>query len=1257
MSAGIKGITFLFVFLIGSSWVFSQNYYFQQYSLGEGLPQSQVLVIKQDTRGVIWVGTNGGGLCRFNGKKFQVYTRHEGLASNQVFSIFEDSKGNLWLGLNNGITVYDGILFKNIYFDSLNAQAYAEFNEDKRGNIFFTGLYGKNVKKIHVFNGKDFLTLNEKFDALKAPGIIINVLRLSDDRLLINTQNGIFEYKNETLTESFYNNLAEFKGKQIIARFEDKRGVTWFSEKGHPEYLYSYYNGQLKTVTLPDNLKIGVTVPIINDSKGNFWIADGSNGELYEFFGEINKDNYKIFTRENGLPGEIITAITEDNEGNLWFGTSGAGLIKYGGSKFISYTKQHGLGDNIVWSIFQDSKGAMWFGTNLNGLTRYDGHKFENFQHLLKAPLGIVRCIFENKTGEIIIGSETGLWTFNGKSFKNISADFGLPYEKTNISDVLIDKTEYWIGTRGNGLYHYAKNQVKHFSTEDKTLVNDIVNSVVADLKGNIWIGTNGGITLIRDCQSFNYSSDIGLSNRMIMQMTVDNAGNIWAATYGGGVCRITLNKNNLASVKLINSNINLSSDNVYSILTDEHGNIWAGCQNGVDKISLDKSGNVVSIRNYDKYEGFIGIENNGKANYKDRNGNLWFGTINGVMIYNPQVDLINNEPPVTSITKVKLFYKDVNWLLPENRKLTKGISPWNNLPAGLQLPFSKNHISFEFEGLSYKVPEKVRFQWKLDGVDPDWSPVTSQSEVIYSNLNPGYYVFHVKASNNDGVWNAKPSTYSFNILPPFWQTWWFRGITFTFIVSLTIIVFWLRSKMIHEKQEELQQLVAFKTRKLEEQKNEIQLQRDKLEQSYQNLDLLSKIGREITANLTVEAIVESVYDRLNSLMDASVFGLGIYDMEHSRIDFPILINSGVKIESISISLSDKKNFAANCLFNNTEIIINDYFAEYSDHVTEWQAPDNERDASSIIYLPLNHDNKPLGILTVQSYKENAFNEYHLNIIRNLAIYARIAFENARTYEKIQDQKNKLSLAKDDITRQKEEIEKKNTELQELNTEKSHIISIVAHDLRNPLTSALTMTGLLRSNESEPDEDIQQYVNTIEKSLGRMNEMIIRLLDIKKLEERIFDLRLERINLEKIIREVNRNLLPEIERKKIRIKIESEELYANVDRDYTAQIFENLLSNAIKFSPPEKNVYVRLTKENGIARTEIKDEGPGLTTEDMNKLFGKFQRLSARPTGGEHSTGLGLSIVKKYVEAMKGRVWCESEPGKGANFIVEFSRA
>jgi len=465
-----------------------------------------------------------------------------------------------------------------------------------------------------------------------------------------------------------------------------------------------------------------------------------------------------------------------------------------------------------------------------------------------------------------------------------------------------------------------------------------------------------------------------------------------------------------------------------------------------------------------------------------------------------------------------------------------------------------------------------------------------------------------------------------------------------------------LRNKFIQEKREELEQLVAFKTKKLEQQKAEILHKNDALKTQYTNLEMLSKIGRDITANLTVESLLDSIYRKLNALMDAPVLGIGILNQEKNTLDFPYLLKNGKNAGIKSIPCDDTHSLAIKSLKENREIIIQNITEEDEGKYLELHLPGISEDSESVVFLPLVYNEKPLGVLTVQSFKAQSYTDYHLNILRNLATYAKIALENANAYEKIQEQKEKLTQANQNISRQKEEIEASNKKLQDLNQEKSNIISIVAHDLKNPLTSALTMATILKNESNNLNEDQRHCIEIIEKSVNRMNDMISRLLDIKKIEDKIIKLKLEKVNLERIIQDVNKNLLNEIHRKKIHLSVIAEELYARVDPDYAVQVFENLLSNAIKFSPPEKNVTVKLIKNNGKARTEIIDEGPGLTEEDMKKVFGKFQRLSARPTGGEQSTGLGLSIVKKYVEAMQGKVWCESEHGKGANFIVEFKR-
>jgi len=298
--------------------------------------------------------------------------------------------------------------------------------------------------------------------------------------------------------------------------------------------------------------------------------------------------------------------------------------------------------------------------------------------------------------------------------------------------------------------------------------------------------------------------------------------------------------------------------------------------------------------------------------------------------------------------------------------------------------------------------------------------------------------------------------------------------------------------------------------------------------------------------------------------------------------------------------------------------------------------------------VPLVSQDQAFGVLSVQSYQKNAYDEIHLCLIRNIAVHTEIALENASAYEKISEQSHGL-------LHQKKQIEAKNTELLELNNEKNHLIGIVAHDLRNPLTSALTIGGILKSDEQLTDEQ-REYTEHILNAMGRMNEMVGRILDIKAIESNSLELDLQRTNLAEVLNEVHESFKDVLENKGLEflVNMDHPRPVALVDRNYLTQIYENLISNAIKFSPPKRKIQVGFFKNNGQIITAIKDQGPGLTQEDMQLLFQKYQKLSARPTGGEQSTGLGLSIVKKYVEAMKGSVWCESKPGEGAIFKVQF---
>ncbi len=1027
---------------------------FHNYTVEDGLPQSQANSIFQDERGYIWIGTNGGGLSRFTGKGFEVFTRKNGLASDIVLAINQDDFGNLVLKTAIGISVYDGITFKNFTISNLSLMTSKGFYQDKEGNFWFQTFSNEDVD-LYYFNGKDYTKFTDKKEKLNQFSPYNTIISDPEGNILISSGNELFLYDSETLDDHELNGHPLLKDKTISLMYFDKAGYLWLFTRpdGVSTEIYRYSN-KLEPIDFPDNLDISKVDLFFNDSKGDFWIRNPVNATLYQWIGGPGSDEVNIFRETSEFEVSKIKTVTEDHEGNIWFGTDGKGLYKYGGTKFVSFMADEGLSDHFIWSIYQDSNGDHWFGTDGDGLFMSDGQSLHHYPPPSDGYLGIVRAIFEYDN-QLLIGTSGGLLQFNDGNYHKINDRFGLP-EHTVITEVMKHGKNIWIGTGRLGVFLYDGNRIQHFNTRNSGMNNNQVDDIYRDKKGQVWISTRGGLSRYTEgkIETFHHSDYLGFTS--IMQLTEDHAGNLWAATYGSGLYKIYIDQNQMVEVFKFDSDDGLSSDNVYSLLTDNEGNLWAGCQNGVDKITFDDEGNIEDIRNYDNYEGFSGYENNAKANFVDREGKLWFGTIRGAMVYHPKMDEKNTIPPHTRITGINLFYKNINWPEEDYTEYYSHLTSWTGLPVELNLPYDQNHLTFQFEGLSYTVPEKVVYQWRLEGLDEEWSPSSTSSSAVYARLDPGQYTFMVRAANNDGVWNIYPATFTFSIEPPFWGTWWFRTLLIGFIITVVVIIFWLRNKFVREKREELEQLVAFKTKKLE--------------------------------------------------------------------------------------------------------------------------------------------------------------------------------------------------------KQKEEILQSNKKLMDLNEEKSSIIGIVAHDLKNPLTSAITMANILKQEAIDLNDDLKSCIRIMEKSMNRMNDMINRLLDIRKIEDKIIDLRLEKVNLQQIIEDVNRNLVDELNRKKIQLSIEAEEIYAKVDPDYAMQVYENLLSNAIKFSPPQKKVRIKLYKNNGKARTEIIDQGPGLTEEDKKKVFGKFQRLSAQPTGGEHSTGLGLSIVKKYVEAMNGQVWCESEAGKGANFIVEYKR-
>lgn len=324
-------------------------------------------------------------------------------------------------------------------------------------------------------------------------------------------------------------------------------------------------------------------------------------------------------------------------------------------------------------------------------------------------------------------------------------------------------------------------------------------------------------------------------------------------------------------------------------------------------------------------------------------------------------------------------------------------------------------------------------------------------------------------------------------------------------------------------------------------------------------------------------------------------------------------------------------------------------------------ALEREKESALSDNLMLEYKKKDLRALMMEL--ENAHEEVTRQSTQMREMNAQIMEKNRELEvqkEALLDQADYLHEANEAITRMHQQVEKqhqeilqKNEELQVLNQEKNNLIGIVAHDLKSPLNQVKGLVSLLKLNGDTFDADTLKLLDLIEGSINRLREMIAKILDVEAIESRSLNLAIAPVNVSTLLAEVTARFLDEAKRKSIEITCSiPDDLLIPADAGYMDQVLQNLISNAIKFSPPAKGLFISARQDNNSILIQIRDEGPGISETDMKKLFGKYQKLTARPTGNETSTGLGLSIVKKFVEAMEGQIWCESTVGNGASFFV-----
>lgn len=924
--------------------------YFTNFTTENGLALSGIASSAIDQFGNLWFGTYGGGVSRYDGKTFTNYTFSHGLASNVILSIYEDSKGNLWFGSNReGVTKYDGKKFTTYTkVNGLADNTIFDIVEDKDGNIWF-GTYGGGVSK---FDGKKFKNYTTK-NGLTNNNVRKIYARKDGSLWFATIGGGISIYDGKSFT-----NIKKQNGlvsDTIFSIIEDKNGALWFSSLG--KGITKYDGKTYKTFSKKDGLASDTIWCSYKDKSNNLWFGTYGGG-LSRFDG----NNFTSFTTYEGLPNNFVYTMVEDKNGYLWLGTYGGGISMYNGQSIITYSKQQGLSSNLCFSILEDSKGNYWFGTYGNGVNKFSPSKHNRFKieyvSSFSKKNGLlhndVKSIFEDSKGNIWLGTIGGgvskVSFDNGIKFTNYTTKNGLPNDRINW--ILEDKNGYlWFCTAGGGISKFDGIKFINYSVKDG-LAHNIVLTMIEDYKGNLWFGSYGGVSKYDGITFINYNTENGLAHNTVFSILEDKDNNIWFGTHGGGVSKFVNNK-----FYNYTQDDGLSNNTIAHILQDSNGRIFFGTNQGISVlVGWKEKKPIFEIFNDKTGYPLKDVNAGQRGMYMDSNDIIWITSgndktallrfdykkinkstnklkliIEDIRIKEKKINwfsFVNCDTVITKQNDYFIYNKHLsqdekNIILNEFAGITfEGISSYYPIPNKLVLPYKNNHITFEFVAIEPTRPYLVNYQYKLEGYDEDWSPISNKTTAVFGNINEGTYKFMVKAQSPDGIW-SDPTSYTFTVLPPWYRTYWAYLGYFLVILILIYLTVHLNSLRLHRANINLEKIVNERTNEInlqnEELKiksNQIQLQKSKLEELNSSKDKFFRIiahdlrsplsGLINLTNMMVNHTNEFTIDEFSQISQSiNSSATNVYKLLDNLLDWASIQQGEMKIKLAEHSLTE----------------------------------------------------------------------------------------------------------------------------------------------------------------------------------------------------------------------------------------------------------------------------------------------------------------------------------------------------------------
>jgi ligand-binding sensor domain-containing protein len=732
--------TLSFLFILSTSGI-GQTLPFRTYSIEQGLSEAVVVDLMQDNQGYIWIATNYG-LNRFDGIQFKNFFQKDGLLSNKVYSLYQDSSGTIWIGTGKGVNIIqnDSIRAPKI-LQPLRGSTILDITQDRNDTYWFAadgqGVWRMDSNQtLRHYTTKNGLASNNVNAILAEP----------NGSVWCGTNSGLTRLNPKTGKTKSFTTRAGLPGNMILDIKFSKRGKELWIGTDHG--LSRYKNGQFKNYTEKNGLIGNKCHSLAIAPDGSLWIGT-ENGASH-----FKNGQFTNFTAKQGLPSNTIYATMMDRERNIWFGTFGSGIGVYLHIPVQNYSKKQGLPNSVISGITQDTEGNIWVSTDGGGIARLKNSRFKVVDERDGLISNNVYDVTASPYGSLYIGTRQGLSIYDHGTFRNYKEP-KLPFNKIKTVVPGNGPHQFWMGTYGLGIIEFDHGKFKQFGKKDG-LSNNIILDIQEGSDGALWIASYGGVSRFKNGHFTNYTIKNGLPSNGVLDITKSNDGTLWFATFGG----IAEFKNH--HFISITPKDGLPDEVCYFLIQDNNGYFWIGTNRGVIRFNYQKykqagtkAQKEAAFKLYTQEQGLIANEMNAAAAFKDRQGNLWFGSVNGLMRFDPKKEIEHSVPPLIHITNVTAAGQSVRHL------------------KDLKIPSDNRNITISFVGLNYSAPRQLTYQYRLKGSGEGWQQ-TRQRSIHYSALVPDHYTFQVRAKNGDGVWSQHAAAFSFYVAAPFWRHWWF---------------------------------------------------------------------------------------------------------------------------------------------------------------------------------------------------------------------------------------------------------------------------------------------------------------------------------------------------------------------------------------------------------------------------------------------------------------------------------------------------